>query len=91
MLGDGRGKSGAVRGLFVCWLLILCWWTKCQYNAHEATAAIDIATTSICSIAKFTVGTQLTSMDTWVKRLIIFRFSFLYSTHMDDGYPSLFR
>jgi len=26
-------------------------------------------------------------MDTWVKHLIIFRFSFLYSTHMDVGYP----
>ena len=38
------------------------------------------------NMAKSTKGTQLTWMDTWVKRLIIFRFSFLYSTHMDVGY-----
>ena len=38
-------------------------------------------------MTKSTKGTQLTWMDTWVKRLIIFRFSFLYSTHMDVGYP----
>ena len=42
-------------------------------------------------MVKFTESTQLTSMDTWVKRLIIFRFSFLYSTHMDVGYRSPFR
>jgi hypothetical protein len=41
-------------------------------------------------IAKNAKATQLsayhTPMDAWVARLIIFRFSFLYSTHMDVGY-----
>jgi hypothetical protein len=59
--------------------------TKLRRLTH-ATIGVKKLLTVNFAIAKSTKGTQLTWMDTWVKRLIIFRFSFLYSTHMDVGY-----